>query len=179
MNKDQINNGEIRIFPFFRGEYMGELPFGYSNEKSARKFMKGIPAEYVYEKFGGEEEYRMTHECLSVLNKSELLVFNGWGTLSERKTDGIYDYKYNGDVVYMKDMDPGMCEEIRKDVSEIGWVYDCKDRELVRRFEEKYDLFPNIRVDMDDFEKEKKRIVKEEVVFRKGILHIDVEYIDG
>ena len=69
MNKDQINNGEVRVFPFYKGKYMGELPFGYSNEKSAKKFMKSIPSEFVYEKFGGKEEYVRTHEALPPLKK--------------------------------------------------------------------------------------------------------------
>ena len=40
MNKDQIKNGEVRVFPFYKEEYLGELPFGYSNKKSALKFMR-------------------------------------------------------------------------------------------------------------------------------------------
>lgn len=182
MNKEQINNGEVRIFPFYKNEYMGDLPFGYSNEKSARKFMKSIPSNYVYEKFGGEEEYKNTHEYVPCLDKNELLVFNrglnGSDRLSDRKTPGIFSYKYKGDAVYLKDIEPLMRDEIRKAVREIGWVYECKNREIIRQFEEKYDLFPLINIDMDDYEKEKKKIIKEEVVFRKGILHIDVEYID-
>ena len=43
MNKDQIKNGEVRVFPFYKEEYLGELPLGYSNRKSALKFMKEIP----------------------------------------------------------------------------------------------------------------------------------------
>ena len=179
MNKDQINNGEVRVFPFYKGKYMGELPFGYSNEKSAKKFMKDIPKEYVYEKFGGEDEYKRTHEYLSALDRNKILVFNSGKTFTARKTDGIFDCKYyESDAVYLKDMDSEKVEEIRKSLDEIGWVYDCKDRDLVRTFEEKYDLFPSLKTDMDDFEKERKRIVNKEVVYRKGILHVSVEYID-
>lgn len=181
MNKEQINNGEVRCFPFYKGKYMGELPFGYSNEKSAKKFMKDIPKEYVYEKFGGEDEYIRTHECLPVLDKSNLFTFNpakGKSCYSQRTFEGIYDYKYRGECVYLKDLSEELVKEIRKDIKKIKWYYDYENHELVKEFQEKYDLFPNLRVDDDDYDKARKKILKDEVVYRKGIVHVNIEYLD-
>ena len=181
MNKDQINNGEVRVFPFYKGKYMGELPFGYSNEKSAKKFMKSIPSEFVYEKFGGKEEYVRTHEALPPLNKEKLYTFNparGASSYSKRTFAGIYDYYYKKHV-YLKDLEPEIVRQIKEDIKAIGskWT-EYESNELVRAFQEKYDLFPYLRVDNDDYEKAMRQILKDEVVYRKGILHVNVEYID-
>ena len=45
MNNTQIKNGEIRIFPFYKGEYMGksEVEFGFSNtQKGQLKYLWNI-----------------------------------------------------------------------------------------------------------------------------------------
>ena len=93
MNKDQIKNGEVRVFPFYKEEYLGELPLGYSNRKSALKFMKDIPACDVFERFGGRDDYIREHEYLPELDKNKLYVFNpkrGESTYRQRRFDGIY-----------------------------------------------------------------------------------------
>ena len=179
MNKDQINNGEVRVFPFYKGKYMGELPFGYSNEKSAKKFMKTIPSEFVYEKFGGKEEYVRTHECLLNLNKTRLAHFNpakGASIYSQRDFKDIYDH--GKEKIYLKDLEPDIVKQIREDISNIGFWCEFEKHDLVRKFQEKYDMFPYLNVDCDDYDKAVRQILKDEVVYRKGILHVNVEYID-
>ena len=59
MNNAQIKNGDVRIFPYYKGEYMGksEVEYGFSNEQSARKYMKQIPDEDIYDSIGGYEKY--------------------------------------------------------------------------------------------------------------------------
>ena len=59
MNNTQIKNGDVRIFPYYKGEYMGksEVEYGFSNEQSARKYMKQIPDEDIYDSIGGYEKY--------------------------------------------------------------------------------------------------------------------------
>ena len=49
MNNTQIKNGDVRIFAYYKGEYMGksEAEYGFSNEQSARKYMKQIPDEDI------------------------------------------------------------------------------------------------------------------------------------
>lgn len=100
MNKDQIKNGEVRVFPFYKEEYMGELPFGYSNKKSTLRFMRDIPYDDVFDRFGGRDNYIKNHEYLPGLDEKKLYVFNpkkgpsayDMSAYTLRKFDGIYDY---------------------------------------------------------------------------------------
>lgn len=184
MNKDQIKNGEVRCFPFYKGKYMGDLPFGYSNEQSAKKFMQDIPKRDVYERFGGEAEYERTHEFLYRLDTSRLHTFNPekgnkkpWAdNLCNRQFDGIYSM--NQEKVFLKDLDPNTVEELKKDIKNLGFYYDWETHDKVKAFEEKYNLFPRIWIDEDDYKKMKSKIIKEEVKFRPGIIHITIEYKD-
>ena len=190
MNYEQIKNNEERIFPFYKGKYMGKTELGFSNKKSAQKFMLDIPSEDVYEKFGGKEEYVRTHECVNRLNKEHLFTFNpprgktpyGYN-LSNRQFEGIYDSSYK-DYVYLKDMDPEVVKELKNDLKLIGFYYEHASHDLVKAFEEKYDLFPNTSncgspyVDMDDFEKMRKKMVRDEIEYKRGIVHINIEYLD-
>ena len=190
MNKDQIKNGEARCFPFYKGRYMGDLPLGYSNKKSALKFMKEIPDKDVYERFGGKEEYDRTHEYVGELDRERLYVFNpkrgrnvdSWEADKpyNRMFNGIYDYDGH---IYLKDLDQKLVEEMKKDMKNFEWYGEWDAHDAVRGFQEKYGYFPTFHkgkayVDMDDFEKMKRKMMREEVVFKKGILHITVEYLN-
>lgn len=47
MNYESIANGEKRIFPYYKGKFLGVTDLGYANKKSAQKFMTQIPdADY-------------------------------------------------------------------------------------------------------------------------------------
>lgn len=130
MNKNQIKNGEVRVFPFYKEEYMGELPFGYSNKKSALKFMKDIPAGDVFDQFGGRDNYIKEHEYLPELDEKKLYVFNpkkgpsayDMSTYSLRKFDGIYNYD-ESKKVYLKDLKEEYVNEIRKRIE--GYRMAC------------------------------------------------------
>lgn len=186
MNKDQIKNGEVRVFPFYKEEYLGELPLGYSNRKSALKFMKDIPAGDVFERFGGRDNYIREHEYLPGLDKSKLYVFNpkrGESAYSQRKFDGIYSYDENKKV-YLKDLKEEDVDEMRKDLKDVGWCVEYEKHIDVGEFQKKWNLFPltgsskgEPAVDWDDFEKMKRKMTREEVEFREGIVHIEIEYI--
>ena len=45
-------------------------------------------------------------------------------------------------------------------------------------FEEEFNFFPHFFVDMDDFEKMRKKIRTEEVEYREGIVEIKVTFLD-
>lgn len=186
MNKDQIKNGEVRVFPFYKEEYMGELPFGYSNKKSALKFMKDIPACDVFDRFGGRDNYIKNHEYLPRLDENKLYVFNpkkGASAYSQRRFDGIYGYDENKKV-YLKDLKEEDVNEIRKDLKDIEWYVEYEKHTSVGEFQKKWNLFPltgsskgEPAVDWDDFDKMKRKMTREEVEFREGIVHIEIEYI--
>lgn len=185
MNKDQIKNGEVRVFPFYKEEYMGELPFGYSNKKSALRFMKDIPAGDVFDRFGGRDNYIKEHEYLPGLDEKKLYVFNpkkGPSAYSLRRFDGIYNYD-ESKKVYLKDLKEEYVNEIRKDLKDIGWHAEYENHIAVGEFQKKWNLFPltgnpkgEPAIDWDDFEKMRRKMTREEVEFREGIIHIEIEW---
>ena len=190
MNKDQIKNGEVRVFPFYKEEYMGELPFGYSNKKSALKFMKDIPACDVFDRFGGRDKYIKNHEYLPRLDENKLYVFNpkkgpsayNMSAYSLRKFDGIYGYDLDKKV-YLKDLKEEDVNEIRKDLKDIGWCVEYEKHIDVGEFQKKWNLFPltgsskgEPSIDWDDFDKMRRKMTREEGEFREGIIHIEVEW---
>ena len=185
MNKDQIKNGEVRVFPFYKEEYMGELPFGYSNKKSALKFMKDIPACDVFDRFGGRDKYIKNHEYLPRLDENKLYVFNpkkGASVYSQRRFDGIYGYDENKKV-YLKDLKEEDVNEMRKDLKDVGWCVEYEKHTSVGEFQKKWNLFPLTGsskgepiIDWDDFDKMKRKMTREEVEFREGIMHIEIEW---
>lgn len=75
MNYQNIVNGEKRIFPYYKGVFLGFTDFGYANKKSAQKFMSPIPPADIYERFGGEEQYKRTHGYLYGLVTKEPYAF--------------------------------------------------------------------------------------------------------
>ena len=190
MNKDQIKNGEVRVFPFYKEKYMGELPFGYSNKKSALKFMKDIPACDVFDRFGGRDNYIKNHEYLPGLDVNKLYVFNpkkgpsafNQSAYTLRKFDGIYDYD-TGKKVYLKDLKEEDVNEIRKELRDIGWHVEYEKHTSVGEFQKKWNLFPLTGsskgepiIDWDDFDKMRRKMAREEVEFREGIMHIEIEW---
>ena len=192
MNKDQIKNGEVRVFPFYKEEYLGELPLGYSNRKSALKFMKDIPDDDVFDRFGGRDNYIREHVYLPRLDENKLYVFNpkrgvsayNLSAYSLRIFDGIYGYD-ESKKVYLKDLKEEDVNEIRKDLKNIGWHVEYENHIAVGEFQKKWNLFPltgsskgKPAVDWDDFEKMKRKMTREEVEFREGIVHIEIEYIE-
>lgn len=190
MNKNQIKNGEVRVFPFYKEEYMGELPFGYSNKKSALKFMKDIPTGDVFDWFGGRDNYIREHEYLPELDEKKLYVFNpkkgpsayDMSACSLRKFDGIYNYD-ESKKVYLKDLKEEYVNEIRKDLKDIGWHVEYENHIAVGEFQKKWNLFPltgsskgEPAIDWDDFDKMRRKMAREEVEFREGIIHIEIEW---
>jgi hypothetical protein len=183
MNNAQIKNGEVRIFPYYKGEYMGksDVEFGFSNKNSALKYMRDIPKEDIYESIGGYEKYYMENAYLYGLNKKALYTFNPYPFSSgpyekNRKTGGCYDHNY--ERINLKDLENP--EEIRREIESMGFISDMKpdDRWRFKEFEEKYGLFPDIWIDDKAFVKARTKFIKENVEFKKGIVKISVEYLD-
>ena len=183
MNSTQIKNGEVRIFPYYKGEYMGrsDVEFGFSNKNSALKYMRDIPKEDIYKSIGGYEKYYMENAYLYGLNKKALYSFNPYPFNSgpyakNRKTEGCYDHNF--ERINLKDLENP--EEIRREIESMGFIPDMKpdDRWRFKEFEEKYGLFPDIWVDDKAFVKARTKYIKENVEFREGIVKISVEFID-
>ena len=178
MNLDQIKNNEVRIFPYYKGEYWGrsDVEFGFSNKNSALKYMKQIPKEDIYNSMGGYEKYYNENAYLLKLNKTRLYVFNPRSTFDKRREEGCYDYDLSGEWVYLKDLENK--EAIENDIKELGFIPDA-NRNKFREFEEKYNLFPHIYVAEEPFNKAKKKFIKDNVVFKQGIVKVSVEFIEG
>lgn len=176
MNNTQIKNGEVRIFPFYKGEYMGksEVEYGFSNEASARKYMKPIPDKDIYDSIGGYEKYFQENAYLYKYSKNKSYWFNLKNYLNKRVAGECYDAD-SRKKFYLKDIPNA--EEIKKAIEDLGFLPDS-DREQFKAFEEKYEYFPFIYLDCKPFNKAKTKYINDNVEFRKGIVKISVEYLD-
>lgn len=176
MNYESIANGEKRIFPYYKGKFLGVTDLGYANKKSAQKFMTQIPDVDVYEKLGGEEHYKRTHGYLCALNSKPFKHF----LLRDEIQEGFYDYNC-WHKVFLKDLPPSKQEKIWNKLVVDGLSSRYMRHEYVKEsvdFEEEFNFFPHLFVDMDDFEKMRKKIRTEEVEYREGIVEIKVTFLD-
>jgi hypothetical protein len=126
MNSEQIKNGDVRIFPFYKGEYMGKsgVEYGFSNKNSALKYMVPVPDKDIYDSvYGGYENYYNDNAYLLRLNKARLYVFNPRSSFDKRREEGCYDYDLNSKWVYLKDLDNK--EAIEKDIKDLGFIPDA------------------------------------------------------
>ena len=177
MNNAQIKNGDVRIFPYYKGKYMGksEVEYGFSNEASARKYMKPIPDKDIYDSIGGYEKYFQENAYLYKYSKTKSYWFNPKSHLDTRRTfEGCYEANYT-ERFYLKDIPNA--EKIKKAIEDLGFLPES-DREQFKAFEEKYEFFPSIYVDDKPFIKAKTKFINDNVEFRKGIVKISVEYLD-
>ena len=176
MNNTQIKNGNVRIFPYYKGEYMGKsgVEYGFSNEASARKYMKPIPDKDIYDSIGGYENYFQENAYLYKYSKNKPYWFNPKDKLDKRIAEGCYDADY-AERFYLKDIPNA--EEIKKAIEDLGFL-PASDREQFKAFEEKYEFFPLIYVDDKPFIKAKTKFINDNVQFKKGIVKISVEYLD-
>ena len=176
MNNTQIKNGDVRIFPYYKGEYMGKsgVEYGFSNEASARKYMKPIPDKDIYDSIGGYENYFQENAYLYKYSKTKSYWFNPKDKLDKRVAEGCYEASY-AEKFYLKDI--SNAEEIKKAIEDLGFLPDS-DREQFKAFEEKHEFFPSIYVDDKPFIKAKTKYINDNVQFKKGIVKISVEYLD-
>lgn len=179
MNYESIANGEKRIFPYYKGMFLGFTDLGYANKKSAQKFMSQIPPADVYEKLGGEEHYKRTHGYLCGLT-TKLKRFWSGRSLGPLVQEGYYEYD-DRHKMFLKDFPPSKQEEIWNKLVVEGLDSKYLDFEYAKEcadFEEEFGYFPRIFVDMDDYKKMKKKIRTEEVEYREGIVEIKVTFLD-
>ena len=176
MNYKSIANGEKRIFPYYKGRFLGVTDLGYANKKSAQKFMTQIPDADVYEKLGGEECYKRTHCYLCALNSKPFKRFLSRYVIQE----GFYDYdSYH--KVFLKDLPPSKQEKIWNKLVVDGLSSRYMRNEYAKEsveFEEEFNFFPHLFVDRDDFDKMRKKIRTKEVECREGIVEIKVTFLD-
>ena len=176
MNYKSIANGEKRIFPYYKGRFLGVTDLGYANKKSAQKSMTQIPDADVYEKLGGEEHYKRTHCYLCALNSKPFKRFLSRYVIQE----GFYDYdSYH--KVFLKDLPPSKQEKIWNKLVVDGLSSRYMRNEYAKEsveFEEEFNFFPHLFVDRDDFDKMRKKIRTKEVEYREGIVEIKVTFLD-
>lgn len=191
MNYDQIKNSEERIFPFYKGKYMGKTELGFSNRKSAQKFMNDIPQEDIYAKFGGKEEYKRTHSYICrpyAYELDRLYLFNppkseryGYSYYSARRFKEIPDANQN-DIVYTKNIPENTLKEYKEIINSLGFIPDAindsEKIEKIKKFIKDNNLFPAIYVDLNDYNKMHAKMMKEEIEYKRGIVHINIEYLD-
>ena len=163
-------NGEKRIFPFYKGKYMGVEPIGFANLKSAQAYMKKISDEDIYNScFGGKEEYMKQYGY-----------FCGLKPYKDRM-EPVYTDRH-----YLRDMEQERMNELFEEFRKICYnvspyhIYSTKERDdMAIEFEKKYGLYHWIYVDDKEFKKAKTKFYKENVEYREGILEVNVRWNDG
>ena len=163
-------NGEKRIFPFYKGKYMGVEPIGFANLKSAQAYMKKIPDEEIYNTyFGGKEEYMKQYGYFCGLKPYR----DG--------TEPVYNDKH-----YLRDMEPERMNELFEEYRKIHYhispyhVSSTKERDTMEQdFRKKYGLYSWIFTDDKEFKKAKTKFHKDNIVYKEGILEINVKWEDG
>ena len=177
MNNTQIKNGQVRIFPYYKGKYYGwsEVEFGFPNKSSALKYMKEILNKYVIDSMGGYKKYYNDNAYLLKPDKERPYVFNPRSTFDNLRKKGCYDYDLNSEWIYLKDTDNK--ESIKKDIQDLGFIPDTS-RHKFREFEEKYGLFPRIFVDEKPYNLAIEKYIQDNVSFKQGIVKISVEFMD-
>ena len=136
--------------------------------------MKPIPSGDVFDSIGGYEKYFQEHAYLFKYSKTKLYWFNPKDRLDKRVAIGCDDADYT-EKFYLKDIPNA--EEIKRAIDDLGFLPES-DRERFKAFEERYEYFPDINIDMGPFNKAKTKYINDNVQFRKGIVKISVEYLD-
>lgn len=185
MNKEQIQKGETRVFPFYKDRYLGVTPLGYSNEKAARKFMRNVPAkdvdEYVY---GSVDGYVYEHGELAALedNPKEFKI-DGGATASAKS----YDYS---DMTPIRELFVREAFDAARKryplVFKEGYVGMKGSEEKLRQllgFESEFGKYPEIfglHFTSDEWRRRAySKFVTDKVDFRRGTLVPNVLWEDG
>lgn len=176
MNVNQIKNGEVRVFPFYDGKYMGYTPIGYSSVKSAMNYMKRIPAADIYDEyFGGKENYYRIYGYFYDLSPKKF-----YKTLEEKY--GLKIFEMGKERIWFKDIPEGQLKgmmEMLKLINDHAGVSRKEGALLKMKFEEKYNCYPCDYVDHTEFDKMYNKHMKEHVEFKEGVLDINVKWSDG
>lgn len=177
MNVNQIKNGELRVFPYYDGKYMGYTPIGYSSVKSAMKYMKSIPAADIYDKyFGGEDNYDRTYGYFWNLNPKDI-----FEKVEEKY--GLKLFRDGDEKIYFKDISENQLKdmlELLKLIKAHENSYTKEGALLAIEFEEKYNCYPfGYSRDYTKFNKMYTKHQKEHVEFKEGVLDINVKWADG
>lgn len=177
MNVNQIKNGELRVFPYYDGKYMGYTPIGYASVKSAMKYMKSIPADDIYDKyFGGEYNYKLVYGYFYNLNTKKIFKY------VKEKYD-LTLFEDGNKRIYLKDIPENQLKDMLELLKQIKAHDDLETKEgvlLAFEFEEKYNCYPfTWRSDYTEFKKMYNKHMKEYVEFKEGVLDINVKWADG
>lgn len=177
MNVNQIKNGEVRVFPFYDGKYMGYTPIGYSSVKSAKKYMKLIPAADIYDEyFGGEENYYRIYGYFWSLSSKDF-----FKNVEEKY--GLKLFEDGNERIPFKDIPKEQLNdmfEMMKLIHDHGGTSTKEGVLLTIEFEEKYKCYPfGYNRDYTGFNEMYDKHMKEHVEFKEGVLDINVKWSDG
>lgn len=183
MNIEQIENGEPRIFPYYRDIYLGNNKFGFSTIQSAKKYMNKIPKKVVYEEMGlAPEEYVRRNFVLYPASTKD------YNKFLERTSKGI---KTKSEEPYLnkthiraflthnsKEYAERIVNEIieHKTEAQYFWYFPADKNSWAFQFFKSYKIWPHYEVNWDDY-KEAERKLKKNIEYRKGIIKLSVEFI--
>lgn len=168
MNTESIENNQVRIFPFYKDTYLGRSPIGYTDRKSARKFMMNISPSIVYnEYYGSQEQYNRTHGYFrTLMDKSQ-----GFPYVRQYYPDyKLFNYSLdNNSRIYTSTFTDEQYNDMLEMLGSIK-LHSGENIELAIEFEEKYGLFPYMYIDDKDYKKLYTKFITDNVDFRRVFL---------
>lgn len=170
-----------RTFPIYKGKDLSKMGMGYSNIKSARKFMT---MDLIIEDFDKlfDDEYWFEHHYLLPLEKTKSYYKNMWGGYTPGKEYSIdYQADYRAEHEYL----PTLPEDVKVIVKEFmklkkDWWKRRVLEEQIRMDELMMQLAdkgysPHVYKDDKDYKKKLSKFVTENVQFVEKEVEITIK----
>ena len=170
-----------RIFPIYKGKDLSKIGMGYSNAKSARKFMDKTLIMKDFNKMF-DNEYWFEHKYVYYLEEKNGSYPNTWIGFNYKKYSIPFHNDYKRQVVYLTNLPDDVkviAEEYNKLYEE--WMKHTDTLELRIRLDElslqlaDKGYSPNIYKDEKDYNKKLSKFITENVDFIEKDVSINVK----
>lgn len=179
MNISQIPK-DYRIYPFYKGKYIGHVIEGYASINTAKQKLKNslvyeTPVEQaiITEYFGNNYNYQRSNTIFYKLGNTKCYI-------KGNHQDGVYNI---GDNIHVDDLNMTDEEynEIIKDIDNIRVIGDndpLKKLAKYYEFQKKYNLYPYYNIDYANYYKVREEFINNKIEYREGKLDISVHWKD-
>ena len=170
-----------RIFPIYKGKDLSKIGMGYSNAKSARKFMDKTLIMKDFNKMF-DNEYWFEHKYVYHLEEKEGSYPNTWGGFNYKVYSIPFHNDYHRPVVYL----PNLPDDVKVIAEEYNKLYEewkkhTDTLELCIRLDElslqlaDKGYSPHMYKDEKDYKKRLSKFITENVDFIEKDVSINVK----
>lgn len=169
-----------RTFPIYKGKDLSKMGMGYSNAKSARKFMTMDPIIKDFDKLF-DDQYWFEHHYIRPLEKTKSSYKNRWGGFMYKEFSIDYQEDFRAPVIYL----PDVPEDVMPIVKEYMQLYkDWYKRNIVAekiRLDElamaltEKGYGPHVYKDDKDYKKKLSKFITANVQFEEKEVEITVK----